>query len=857
MEAEQGPIDLWIFPGMELSCKDSSQALIIFDSDLPHASLEKARSKMGLPTECVVSSPVGIKVETLNFNIEEIQPLLEGDAELRDRFIILPHVKPDGHKTVLRKGFHKRFKEMPYVGGYMDKCYPHELKDGDRRILEGEIPDWSSEKRGVISTSDARHADFNLIGKHASWIKLASPTAESIRQAMLAPDSRIRHEEPKLPNVIITKLTIEGANYVQNGDYHLNQQMNSVIGGRGAGKSSLLEYIRFALGCSAIDTKETHEGQARATLRMKEMLQSTLDKENGKVTLDILLNGAPVKVSREIGNPKFIQVENDGHTSKSTSEDVSKLIPVQPFRQGELSDLAREELANRLLELVTANASDTLEDIEAGFKKNGQQLSEALAKSVRLTAARQKKNQLETEIKILKSQIESIQKHLGTTTEQQGTAIADHEKYTDELRNIEEIKSNLKNAGKTIKREFSNLLETLNRLVENRPELQLEELKNIYQLVAPLLTDNVGVQQAELNTLPALDRYISGYFERIVESIIEAQVPWKMQLEKHQEEYEKQKNELVGQQDLVVRLEDINIKLKKSNEDLEKASADELEFRTADEDLQSLREARRQLHGQLVKTVQDQIATIQEKSSQLARGELSAQWDYSQLEEAVKSVFELPMMREKRIEEILKTVKEAPNPLEKWDELLNEMLALVKWKEGAAADGQRPPNSPLLLAALEDGFMEKLHSAISSDRVASALRVVLRPKVNIFQMRQGGEIEFRLASQGEQAATLLNILMNQSRGPLIIDQPEEDLDNKIINDIIKTIRQTKADRQLILSTHNANIAVNGDSELVVEMNLGAINSNGAIDEPAIREAITSTMEGGKDAFELRRKKYNF
>ena len=99
--------------------------------------------------------------------------------------------------------------------------------------------------------------------------------------------------------------------------------------------------------------------------------------------------------------------------------------------------------------------------------------------------------------------------------------------------------------------------------------------------------------------------------------------------------------------------------------------------------------------------------------------------------------------------------------------------------------------------------------------------------------------------------------MNQSRGPLIIDQPEEDLDNKIINDIIKTIRRTKDDRQLILSTHNANIAVNGDSELVIELSLGKKNATGAIDEPDICSAVTSTMEGGKDAFELRRKKYNF
>lgn len=856
MEKEQGKIDLWIFPGMELTCKDSCQALILFDADLSQALFEKARNKMGLPTDCVPLSPQGIQIELLNYNLEELQSLLEGDSELRDRFIILPHVKPGGHKTVLRQGFHKRFKEMPYIGGYMDKCYPHELNEGDRRILEGEIPDWSSDKRGVISTSDARHADFRLIGKHASWIKLASPTAESLRQAMLAPDSRIQYEEPKLPSVVITKVNIQGANYIQNGEYEFNQQMNSIIGGRGAGKSSLLEYIRFALGCSAMDGKDALDGQSRATLRMLEMLQSTLSKEDGKVTVDILLNGAPVKISRAIANRKFVQVENNGHTSNSTAEDVVKLIPVQPFRQGELSDLARDELANRLLELITANASDKLEEIEAGFKNNGQQLSEVLAKAVRLTAARQRKAQLETEANLLKAQIESLQRQLGPAITQQNTVISDHKKYLDEQRNIENVREAIVGARQTIKQQFSNLIESLSRIVANRSELQLDELKSFYTLIAPHLPPGEG-QEAVKDSLSALDSQVKAFFDELNASIEGAEKAWLEQLAKHEQEYEEQKKALIGQQNLIERMEDLNAKLKKVIEDLEKAASDEQEFRTADEDLRTLRIARRQLHEQLVTTVSEQIETIYEKSSHLARGELSKQWDYSELEAATKAVLDISQIREKRIEAIINTVKSAENPLSKWEELLDEMLALVKWKEGASAEGKNPPETPLLLAALDTSFLEKLHTVISSDRVASALRVVIRPKVNIYQQRQGGEIEFRKASQGEQAASLLTILMNQSRGPLIIDQPEEDLDNKIINDIIKTIRCTKDDRQLILSTHNANIVVNGDSELVVEMNFGKKNANGAIDEPEIRDGITSTMEGGKDAFELRRKKYNF
>ena len=204
--------------------------------------------------------------------------------ELSGRFIILPHVKPGGHKTVLRTGFHKRFKEMPYVGGYMDQCCPDDLEEGDRRILEGEIPAWASEKRGVICTSDARHADFRLIGKHATWIKMASPTAESLRQAIwrliLASDTGARVATP-----VISSVTVSGSRYLNDGTYLFNQQMNSVIGGRGAGKSTLLEYARFALGCSAID--DDTQSYRAATSRLREILEGTLDPQSGAITLDV------------------------------------------------------------------------------------------------------------------------------------------------------------------------------------------------------------------------------------------------------------------------------------------------------------------------------------------------------------------------------------------------------------------------------------------------------------------------------------------------------------------------------------------------------------------------------------------
>ncbi len=126
-------------------------------------------------------------------------------------------------------------------------------------------------------------------------------------------------------------------------------------------------------------------------------------------------------------------------------------------------------------------------------------------------------------------------------------------------------------------------------------------------------------------------------------------------------------------------------------------------------------------------------------------------------------------------------------------------------------------------------------------------------------------MEFSNASAGQQATALLKVLLAESSGPLMIDQPEEDLDNAIIQEITEVIWGAKTRRQLIFASHNANIVVNGDAELVVHCDYredgdrtkGCIAAEGAIDRPQIRKAIENVIEGGKQAFELRRQKYGF
>ena len=95
--------------------------------------------------------------------------------------------------------------------------------------------------------------------------------------------------------------------------------------------------------------------------------------------------------------------------------------------------------------------------------------------------------------------------------------------------------------------------------------------------------------------------------------------------------------------------------------------------------------------------------------------------------------------------------------------------------------------------------------------------------------------------------------------PLIIDQPEEDLDSQVVLEVVSWIWAAKNHRQLIFASHNANLVVNGDAEPVAvcdyrragDQSGGKISQQGASDIPAVRHEITTVMEGGEKAFRLR------
>ena len=130
---------------------------------------------------------------------------------------------------------------------------------------------------------------------------------------------------------------------------------------------------------------------------------------------------------------------------------------------------------------------------------------------------------------------------------------------------------------------------------------------------------------------------------------------------------------------------------------------------------------------------------------------------------------------------------------------------------------------------------------------------------NRFVIKYRGK-ELKHHSLGQRASALILFVLSQRENDVImIDQPEDDLDNQTIyEDVIKLIRSLKPNTQFIFATHNANIPVLGDADQIIACTYSddIINvESGSIDAPNMQEKIVTIMEGGEEAFKLRKRIY--
>ncbi|MDE0002144.1 MAG: AAA family ATPase [Rhodospirillaceae bacterium] len=198
--------------------------------------------------------------------------------------------------------------------------------------------------------------------------------------------------------------------------------------------------------------------------------------------------------------------------------------------------------------------------------------------------------------------------------------------------------------------------------------------------------------------------------------------------------------------------------------------------------------------------------------------------------------------------------------------MLEELEGLAEFEPEKEAIEHRPQSPVLERLGLTRANLDGVARILTPEEwLTLSLTPVMSDPVFEYRAREQEYIPFRNASAGQQATALLTTLLNQTGPPLIIDQPEEDLDNPVMLEIVERVWEAKKKRQVIFASHNANLVVNGDAELVAWCNYmtagdqsrGRIEGEGAIDVDETRNAIKEIMEGGEQAFNLRREKYGF
>lgn len=154
-----------------------------------------------------------------------------------------------------------------------------------------------------------------------------------------------------------------------------------------------------------------------------------------------------------------------------------------------------------------------------------------------------------------------------------------------------------------------------------------------------------------------------------------------------------------------------------------------------------------------------------------------------------------------------------------------------------------------------DAFREKL-DPMELELVPTEDQVSI--ELNVGTAAEPNFKEASALSRGQKCTALLPLLLARRDAPLIVDQPEDNLDNHFIYEtVVDTIQRLKHRRQMVFVTHNANIPVLAEADLVVVMDSdgrsGFVRKTGSLD--SCRDEIIDLLEGGREAFELRRKRY--
>lgn len=694
-----------------------------------------------------------------------------------------------------------------------------------RAILENKDAAHKRERHvAVINASDVNSPEDLAEPRSSCFIKMSAISVEGLRQAFLDPESRIRlHTDPHPgPHAEFIAMAWEGG-FLDGTRLRFNGNLNVLVGGRGTGKSTIIESLRYALAIDPIgeEANKAHQGVVKYVL-----------KSGTKISL-LVRSHSPAKhdytIERTVPNPPVVKDEF-GKVLNLSPLDVAPGVEI--FGQHEISELtrSREKLTLLLERFVERdpNASALKARLRLELERSRDRIADA-----------QRENKLIDERISLLPRLEETQKRF------QDAGLEERLKEKSLLVREERILASIEERltpFSTLRQELDGLLPIDTAFLSAKA---LEGLPN-----SAILIEGAAV----LDQVTAQLRAIAGQIDQTL-SMSEAGL-----------------SELRGRWD--ERRQAVESKYQALLRELQKSNIDGEEFirlRRQIEELRPLRERKETLTRDLA-THQQHRRNLLDEWSNLQTAE------YRALEKAAKRVSKKLRGRVRA----MVTMGGNREPLEKFlrDELGGNLSALFDRLNARdtlslsdlALRCREGKDSLIKHYSLPPAAAERLSQATPD--IFMKLEELELPATTKIELNTSSEGEpeiwqtIEALSTGQKATAVLLLLLLESEAPLVVDQPEDDLDNRFITEgVVPTMKQEKRKRQFIFSTHNANIPVLGDAELIIGLSTGIQNETvqgrinklhmGSIDIEPVCEMVEEILEGGKAAFEMRRQKYGF
>lgn len=848
---------LVVFPGMELTLGVPCQALLIFDAEFPNDmfrlamnALTIAQNKDDEAKTCEVQQLAHI------LSMKQLKDELDKHSYLRDRYIVLPNVTGEGQFSLLRTGQHGKYAEMPWVGGYTDGDFA-KLKDGKKNILAGKDKAWGNKRIACIQTSDSRREDHRTLGAPSTWIKWATPTAEALRQACLAQESRIALEAPRVPETYIAHVSVGNSSFLGPLDLDLNPQYNALIGGRGTGKSTILEYIRWAL-CDQPpvgDDDEIPNYQARRA----RLIDGTLKALGASVQVVYVLNGVPHLVRRAAADGSVQMKIGKGELAPCTEDEVRTLLPIQAYSQKQLSDVSVR--VEELTRFITSPIKGDIDRLDRKLADRANHIREAYATRQRFRNLSRLLHNRVLEERSIAAQANAIRDSL-TGLSEPDRALLDKGKIYNDANAL--LASWRAGAGTlaTKANEIYRLISAQQASLQSPIEVP-EDLKETMAEAKAAYASLLGNAEELLGRLAQAADAISTTESEKVSG------PWKAWDDAHAlfvARYSEAMQRSSSHTEKLQQLRYLEAKIAGLNEETTQIHETLATLTEAEASYNSARGEWLAVQAERDDLIDRECAALTERSGGIIKVRVRRHANAAAFVGLLSQSLKGSRVQSAKIDAIGEAITSASDPAQIWLATLAELETLANINVIQAHWDPRPPTPLLLSFGLSGGDCERIANTLTPDEwLALSLVSVETVPVYDFRAREGEYISFKNASAGQQATALLKTLLNQSGPPLIVDQPEEDLDNPVMLEIVNQLWDAKQLRQIIFASHNANLVVNGDAELVAwfgyrtsdDQSRGTIQGVGAIDVEDTRAAIKQIMEGGEAAFRLRREKYGF